>query len=715
MVVCISNANSDSQKLEKYSQTNSNVKYILKVDITMSVECSDCGGCDATQLCSHPSCKGTGYGWGVCDECMHPIKGNYAGHKCIPLSEAKRAAECDMDKSFHRHLSSRAALWKLAEEEELDRFENGISSADEAFIWPQQEKDAMKILELASEHHHVLVEKELKLGAEGTILAIARAIETGKAPKDSDGRPRFTACICITGMSNNSWGKSLLLKTGTKGWAADYVAHCGVKGKKDYDKLETALEQNGNIMPDKKLQRCLIIWDECDLGDGKKGAVSKFLNRMFAATPEDRNENGCTLVSITATSAAPNRYLHNHCARQQELELLGVIDATSARYRLVVPETYKGLRDFQTAQIIVNQLEGPPEVQVRTWLGYLKKSYNDEHRVHLFRLPKTKKAKAGELDTRTWVEILSVRVGFKVYDYNSTDRDQSELDWNTAFEAARAGTASSILILKPNGLLGRATRIVPDDKKLVGSIYEAGTGANIDAIVQSLIGRMCGHDFAAKKLVCATHNNQVTPEEHRMGPFYVKAGAVDCYLKDKDGGLEPGVPYTATGGVQLNSNGITKSRTDGSIADVPTAEGESEGPSKAVKEYLLLGGVKVDENTKPTDEQLGQIEIHHTKEAAIAAANKWLFDLNQRGCNAGVNVKDGTPRLKIGIHKRIHNPKLHTCKLLWEKGKITVKKGHWKDATTYKGKDNAIPVAIRKVSETEERYVVLVKLPVPTP
>ena len=673
----------------------------------MSVKCNDCEGCDATQLCSHPSCKDTKYGLGVCDECMHPTKGEYAGHKFIPLSEAKKAAERDMDKSFHQSLASRAELWKLAEVRELDRFENGISSADEAFIWPKQEEDAMAILELASKNTNVLVEKELKLGAEGTILAIARAIETGKAPKDSDGRPCFTACICITGMSNNSWGESLLRKTGTKGWAADYVAHCGVKGKKDYEKLETALKDNGNIMPDKKLQRCLIIWDECDLGDAKEGAVSKFLKGMFAATPEDRDQNGCTLVSITATSAAPNRYLQNHCERHRELELLGVIDTTSGRYRLQVPPTYKGLRQFRDAQIIENQLEGPPEVLVRAWLDYLKKSYNDEHRVHLFRLPKKK------AEMETLLKNLSVRVGFKVYDYNSTDRKQATTDWNTAFEAARAKTASSILILKANGLLGRATRIVPRDKKLVGSIYEAGTGANIDAIVQSLIGRMCGYDLV-KKLVCATPHNQVTPEEHRMGPFYVKAGAVDCYLKEKDGGLKPGVKYTATGGVQLDSNGITKSRPEGSIADVTTAEGESEERSDAVKEYLLLGGVKVDENTKPTDEQLEQIVIHHTKSAAQDEATNWLFDLKQKGCMVYDTNKPHSGEVPMPTVKYTscdpHNPKLHTKSALWVKGKETLRKGSWIDATTYKGHRQTKPVAIRKVSETEEQYVVLVKL-----
>jgi len=693
-----------------HKQTQTLNKYILKADITMSVKCNDCKGSDATQVCSHPDCAPRTYGLGVCDECVHGTKGKYIDHKFIPLSEAKKTAECDKDKSFRRHMAARKELWKIAKLEELDRFRKGDRDADEVFIYPQQEKDAMKILDLASVHSTVLVEKELKLGAEGTILAIARAIETGEAPKDSDGRPRFTACICITGMGNNSWGESLIRKTGPKGWAADYVAHCGVRGKTEKKKLRTALTDNGNIIL-KKLQRCLIVWDECDLGDGTKGAISKFLEDLSVVTPGERCDNGCTLVSITATSAAPNRYLQNHCARQQELELLGVFDATSARYKLVVPSTYKGLRQFKIAQIIGNQLKGPPEHQVRTWLDEIKKSYNDVHRVHLFRLPKNKK---GEIvDVETLLKNLG-KDGFNVYDYNSTNREKSKDDWNTAFEAARAGTASSILILKPNGLLGRATRIVPADKKLVGSIYEAGTGANIDAIVQSLIGRMCGHDFAAKKLVCATHNNLVTHEEHRMGPFYVKAGAVDCYLKDKDGGLEPGVPYTATGGVQLDSNGIRSPRTDGSIADVPTTEGESDRASKAVKEYLLLGGVKVDEDTPPTDVQLEQIVIHHTIHDAIAAANKWLFDLNRRGCNAGVN-KYGTPRLKIGPGKPIHNPKLHTKRALWKAGYGTLRKGSWIDATTYKGKDYAIPVAIRRVSETEERYVVLVKLPVPPP
>ena len=715
MVVCISNANTYTQKLEKYSQTNSNVKYILKVDITMSVKCNDCEGSDATQLCNHHDCKRTKYGLGVCDECVHGTKGKYIDHKFIPLSEAKKAAESDMDESFHRYLASRTALWKDAEWEEEQRFRKGDRDADEVFIYPPQEKDAMAILERASKHTDVLVEKELKLGAEGTILAIARAIETGKAPKDSGGRPLFTACICITGMGNNSWGESLIRKTGEKGWAADYVAHCGVRAKKDYRKLKNALTRNGNIMPGGNLQRCLIIMDECDLGDANGSATDNFLKEFGVQTIGGRCENECAQVSISATTAAPSQYLKNHCAQQQELELLGVLGATSVDYKLTVPDTYKGLRQFKIAQIIVPQLEGTSEQQVITWLGELKIRYSGVHRVHLFRLPKKEAAETEAV--KTLLTNLGVEVGFDVNEYNSTDRKKSEANWKRAFEAARAGTASSILILKPNGLLGRATRIVPNDKKLVGSIYEAGTGANNDAIVQALIGRMCGHDFAAKKLVCATPHNQVTPEEHRMGPFYVKAGAADDYLKEKDGALEPDVIYTATGNVRMKGGMITSSRPDGSFADVPTAEGEPEGRSDAVKEYLLLGGEKVVEKTVPTAGQLKLIVTHSTLSDAQTEATKWLIDLKKRGCMVKDTTNDENEAELMPTDKYKscpkHNPKHHTKSALWKAGYGTLRKGSWIDATTYAGHKKTKPVAIRKVSE--KQWVVLVKLPVPPP
>lgn len=150
-------------------------------------------------------------------------------------------------------------------------------------------------------------------------------------------------------------------------------------------------------------------------------------------------------------------------------------------------------------------------------------------------------------------------------------------------------------------------------------------------------------------------------------------------------------------------------------------ETTGQGRSKAVKEYLLLGGVKVVEKTEPTDEQLEPIVTYDNLEDAARAAKEIVVALNKEGCSQSVNEKGKLPVSLPQIHyeykytKQRWRPDLHSLESLWKKGKSTLKKGHWKDATTWTGSYKDAPVAIRKVSETEERYVVLVKLPVPTP
>lgn len=108
---------------------------------------------------------------------------------------------------------------------------------------------------------------------------------------------------------------------------------------------------------------------------------------------------------------------------------------------------------------------------------------------NLMRLPGGKKEQKAAFIAH--IRTICDRVNVKVYLFNGSRED---VQISRLSDPPPAGTHAALVLL--DGRL-RAGKVVP--KRHIGFVWEGAKSSNTDAVVQGLLGRMCGYDFGAEK------------------------------------------------------------------------------------------------------------------------------------------------------------------------------------------------------------------------
>lgn len=361
------------------------------------------------------------------------------------------------------------------------------------YVYGNQKEDAAEILELFKDNQGgegmgnpcrvVSVKKHVKLGADGVILDLIRQICT-----DSDDHFIVSPdnVRVITGMSNREWQDELCAKA--PGFLKDKIFHHGQLGRADL----------------KSLVNGIIVIDEIDTGIGEQQILHQHLRNAGLTDFNNLKKQNIRIVVISATLA-------------KQLCELTCWGQAHQQITMRVPDSYAGIEYFQNKGIIQESYDMGVEENVERWLEDDVKSYNEDFRVHLLRLPRKKK---NQPEPRELIERLCIKhkIGFKMFSGSDPHRKE---EWKGVFDSKVPLTRHYVLALKCGGLLRRATRIAESHKLRIGAVHQSPSkNPDYNAISQDLIGRMCGH-----------WKNKIE-SGHRVGPFRVALEAVDGYIKE---------------------------------------------------------------------------------------------------------------------------------------------------------------------------------------
>lgn len=351
--------------------------------------------------------------------------------------------------------------FQLAEDENQEAFENGDPKATSEFIYPNQKQDAANVVNLfyetrnnAQPCHAVSIKKNVKVGADGFMMAVAQAMCTHH--DDSFVIPPKNV-LFLTGMSNKAWQDEVTRKI--PAIFKDKVFHHG--------QLQNAQLAN--------LKDTIIFVDEIDTASKEDQKLHRLFRDAGLMNFDTIRQNRVYMVFITATLA-------------RELVQFRSWGSRHMNYTLTTPPTYCGIEYYLEKGIIQESYDLSEPDNIARWIDEdILSNYGDDYRVHLVRMPRGK----GSKGIAKVFESIADSKGVRFYQMTS-DVLESITDELYTHEFSQPRTSHMILGLKAK--MRRATRI-PDSYKLqIGALHVSQT-RNIDnnVLAQDLPGRMAGY------------------------------------------------------------------------------------------------------------------------------------------------------------------------------------------------------------------------------
>lgn len=381
--------------------------------------------------------------------------------------------------------------FQLAEDANQEAFENGDPKATSEFIYPNQKQDAANVVNLfyetrnnAQPCHAVSIKKNVKVGADGFMMAVAQAMCTHV--DDSFVIPPKNV-LFLTGMSNREWQDEVTRKI--PAIFKDKVFHHG--------QLQNAELAN--------LKDSLIFVDEIDTASKEDQKLHCLFRDAGLMNFDTIRQNRIYMVFITATLA-------------RELVQLAGWGSAHMNYTLTTPTTYCGIEYYLEKGIIQESYDLSEPDNIVKWIDEdILSNYQDDYRVHLVRMPRGK----GTKGIAKVFEQIATSKGVRFYQMTS-DVVESITDELYTNEFSQPRTSHMILGLK--GKLRRATRI-PDSYKLqIGAVHVSSTRTiDNNVLAQDLPGRMAGYIRAQ------------LDAGHKIGPIRSDVNGLTEYVKEFNG------------------------------------------------------------------------------------------------------------------------------------------------------------------------------------
>ena len=385
--------------------------------------------------------------------------------------------------------------FETAEDLNEKAFESGDPKATTEFIYPNQRHDAANVVNLFYESrnndqpcHAVSIKKNVKVGADGFMMAVAQAMCTH--PDDDFVIPPENV-LFLTGMSNRDWQDTL--SHDIPPVFKDKVFHHG--------QLQNAQLSN--------LRNALIFVDEIDTASKEDQKLHNLFRDAGLMNFDTLRQNRIYMVFITATLA-------------RELPQFHAWGPAHINYTLTTPSTYCGIEYYLEKDIIQESYDLSEPDNIAKWIDEdILSNYGDDYRVHLVRMPRGKKAQG----IATVFKHIAETKGVKFYEMSTDIGDEiiksiKDNRYNQLFKQQR----TSHIILGLKGKLRRATRI-PDEYKLqIGAIHVSATRSiDNNVLAQDLPGRMAG--YIRSQLEAG----------HKIGPIRSDVKGLTEYVKEFNG------------------------------------------------------------------------------------------------------------------------------------------------------------------------------------
>ena len=354
------------------------------------------------------------------------------------------------------------------------RYMEGDDKATAEYIFPNQDLDAQKVVELmygGDECRVISIQKKTKVGADGLMIKIAVLLTTHS---EDNFVINPNNVRIITGMSNAGWEKDMIDKAPE--CFKDKIFHHGKLKRSDLTNL-----QNG-----------LIIIDEIDTGDKEYQVLHTTLKEAGVLDVEHMKTHNNRFVFISATMI---RELHD-LYRWGKLHQL---------YKMTIPASYIGHKDFLDKDIVKEFYDLNSNEKAEKWVQEdILDHYKTNYRVHLVRLSAKTLAK---------VQDACFRKGVAFRNHTSTDR-LSEDEINEFFKEP----LTQHIVLGIKGFFRRANLIPNRWKVRIGATHELYTKkVDNNVQIQGLTGRMTGYW------------RDVIDEGHITGPHRTSIKAIEEY------------------------------------------------------------------------------------------------------------------------------------------------------------------------------------------
>lgn len=344
---------------------------------------------------------------------------------------------------------------KAATSKNKMNFEKGVDTATSEYIYPNQHRDAARVMELmcVDKKRIVVVPKKVKVGADGFMIQLVYLMCTH--PSD-DCAVHIDNVRIITGMSNKSWQTNMRDKVPDV--LSDKVIH--------HDQLK---KTNLN------LKNGLYIIDEVDTGDKPGQVLQNVLKNVLDAKAMVENNNRFVFISATMIREMNDLFKWN----RYNSELI-------AFHKMEVPKEYFGHIDFLNAGILLPNYPITDVSDARRWVQEDIVDYFEEgdFRVHLIRV-------SARAKTIRLIKQVCGEYDIPVYEFDC----ESKLSSHTIDNIFYKESLEKHVVIAVKNFYRRAN-LIPNSKKVrLGAIHELCPKGPMDHGVQmqGLVGRNAGY------------------------------------------------------------------------------------------------------------------------------------------------------------------------------------------------------------------------------
>jgi hypothetical protein len=353
----------------------------------------------------------------------------------------------------------------------------GDNTATSEYIFQNQIEDAANIVDkfYKSDIRVISVQKLTKVGADGTIIEIAKGLTTHI---DDNFAVNPAHVRIITGMSNAGWEKDMKDKVPI--CFKNKIFHHGKLSKSDLSNLKDGL----------------VIIDEIDTGNGEGQVLHRILKDAGLLDIEHMKNNNNRFVFISATMI-------------KELYDLYGWGTLHESYNMTIPQSYIGHKEFLELGIIKEFYPLDTNKNVEKWIQEdILDNYGNDYRVHIVRV----NSKTKNIDI---VQNGCIRKGVS-FKNNTSENPLTKEEISELF--IEPLTKHIVMCIK--GFFRRANLIPNSWKVHIGATHELYTkDVNCNVQIQGLPGRMTGY-----------WKDVIVEKGHKTGPYRTSIRSVQQYL-----------------------------------------------------------------------------------------------------------------------------------------------------------------------------------------
>ncbi len=366
--------------------------------------------------------------------------------------------------------------YNSAKAENYLKFLEGDDKATAEYIFPNQIKDAMEIVDRFYRNNRrvISVQKKTKVGADGLMIEVAKLLTTHI---DDNFVVNPSNVRIITGMSNAGWEKDMIDKA--PNCFKDKIFHHGKLSRSELLNISNAL----------------IIIDEIDTGDKEYQVLHNTLKEAGVLDVNHMKEKNNRFVFISATMIK----------ELYELYKWGDLHET---FTMTIPTSYIGHKDFLDKGIVKEFYPLTTKENAEKWVKEdILINYGKDYRVHIVRLT------SKNIDV---VQDECIRNGVAFRNHTSTDRLSND-EISEFFKEP----LKQHIVLGVKGFFRRAN-LIPNNWKLrIGATHELYTKiVDNNVQIQGLTGRMTGY-----------WRNEIEEKGHKTGPHRTSVKAIEEYEK----------------------------------------------------------------------------------------------------------------------------------------------------------------------------------------